>query len=347
MRLSRPLHELVREVPDEGVLAARRREHVARPRGTARPPARTPRAPHAEIYEQLLAIERGARRGRIDFGRGVTLDVTNLDKFYFRAEQFTKGDLMRYYVGVAPILLPLLADRPLVLRRFPDGVGGKNFYQQKAPVRTPPAVRVEEVRTAAGTARRLVGGDLPTLLYAVQLGTIAMNPWHARMPSLELPDYAILDLDPGPRTPFEIVVEAAHWVREALRENGLRGVVKTSGKRGVHIAIALPPQTSSEAAQLLARTIARRVVQAHRQETTTVRSRAARTRRAVYLDYMQNVTGKSVASAYSVRATEWATVSTPIAWEELTSTLDPREFTIEMTPSELAARQRYWIAGKG
>lgn len=341
MRLTRPLHELVRVLPDEGTLAARRRPGIARPRGAPRPAPR-PRAPYADVYEQLLDIERGPRNGRIDFGRGLTLDVTNLDKLYFRAERFTKGDLMRYYVGVAPLLLPLLADRPLVLRRFPDGVGGKNFYQQKAPVRTPPAVRVEEVETEAGAARRLVGGDLPTLLYAVQLGTIAMNPWHARLPSLDAPDYTILDLDPGPSTPFELVVQTAHWVKAVLDESGLRGAVKTSGKRGVHIAIGLPPRTSSESAQLLARVIARRVVQAHRKETTTVRSRAARTRRAVYLDYMQNVTGKSVASAFSVRATEWATVSTPVAWEELTSSLDPREFTIEMTPSELATRKRFW-----
>lgn len=295
------------------------------------------------VFDALLEIEDGGGDGTIEFGRGHELAVSSLDKFYFRDAQRTKGDLMRYYVRAAPRLLPLMAGRPLALKRHPEGVEGEAFFQQAPPERTPPGVRVERVPTEDGPARRLVGGDLMTLLYCVQLGTIAVNPWHSRVGSLETPDYTVLDLDPGPRVPVQMVVQVARWLHDELEAAEISAAVKTSGSRGLHLVIPLPPRTSSESAQLMAQLFARRVADAHRKEATTIRSKSRRSQRAVYIDCMQNVVGKTVVAALSVRARPGATVSTPLAWAELTDDLDPTVFTIDTVPDELDARGRMYL----
>jgi bifunctional non-homologous end joining protein LigD len=292
------------------------------------------------VFDALLVLEHAGGDGVLQLGRQGELPVSSLDKLYFRAAQRTKGDVMRYYVRAAPWLLPLMADRPLALRRHPDGVRGESFFQQAPPDNTPPGVRVEEVPTEDGPARRLIGGNLATLLYCVQLGAIAVNPWHSRVGSLDHPDYSILDLDPGPRTRFATVVQVARWLRELLAAAGVSAAVKTSGSRGLHILMPLPPGAGYESSQLVAQLFARRVVEAHRHEATTVRSRGQRSQRAVYVDYLQNAMGKSLVAAFSLRVREGATVSTPLAWEELTEDLDPEAFTIDTVPDELAERGR-------
>lgn len=295
------------------------------------------------VFDALLEIEADGGDGTLEFGRRHELSVSSLDKFYFRDAQRTKGDLMRYYVRAAPWLLPLIADRPLALRRHPEGVLRPSFFQHAPPENTPPGVRVERVPTEDGLAPRLIGGDLITLLYCVQLGAIAVNPWHSRLGALETPDYAIIDLDPGPRTPFRTVVQVTRWLHEELEAAGIAAAVKTSGSRGLHIVIPLPRRTSDESALLLAQLFAKRVASAHRKEATTIRSRSKRSERAVYVDYMQNVVGKTVVAALSVRARPGATVSTPLDWAELTDDLDPTVFTIDTVPDELEERGRMFL----
>lgn len=295
------------------------------------------------VSTQLSAIEAAGGDGTLELPGGGTLDVTSLGKPFFPGPGYTKGDLLRYYAGVAPLLLPLIADRPLVLRRYPDGVRGKSFFQQNAPAAVPDGVRVETILSDDGEPqRRFVGGELATLLYTVQMGAISVDPWNARVGSLERVDHAILDLDPGDGSSLAAAIAVARLVRETLAELGHEGLLKTSGKRGLHIQLPLSAGASEDDALALAGEVAVRVSMARPDLATVERSVEARRRGTVYVDYLQNVVAKTVAAAYSVRATESATVSTPLAWDELTDDLDPGAFTIATVPARLERTGDLW-----
>jgi bifunctional non-homologous end joining protein LigD len=298
------------------------------------------------LETELTRIEQQGGDGTLRLADDVVLDVGNLDKLYFKAAGRSKGDVMRYYVRVGRVLLPLIADRPLILKRHPDGIDGKSFFQHEAPDDVPAGVRVERVPAADGRlGRRFVGGNLATLLYCVQLGAIAVNPWHSRVGSLDHPDYLIFDLDPGERAPFALVVDVALRVREALEGRGVTAAVKTSGASGLHLYVPLRPGVTSEQAHEWARGVAEEVSASAPREATVERALKARSAKSVYVDYVQNVTGKSVAAPFSVRARPGATVSMPLAWHELEGVgLDPTQFTIDTTDAELAARARVWRA---
>ena len=234
---------------------------------------------------------------------------------------------MRYYTRIMDFILPTIQDRPLVLKRFPNGINGESFYQHKASETTPPEVRVEVIVTDAGEKqRRIIGGDLLTLLYTIQLGAISVDPWHSRVQSLEYADYTIIDLDPGPRANFARVVQIARWAKEVIDGFGLHAAIKTSGSRGLHIYLPLPAKTPNEAATLVAQVIATKMADGHPKEATIERFLKARGAATVYVDYLQNIQGKTVAGPYCVRAKPGATVSTPLKWTELTEDLDPHEF---------------------
>jgi len=298
------------------------------------------------LLARLEAIERAGGSGVLRVARGASVELSNLDKEFFPGEHLTKGDLMRYYVRVSPAVLPTLANRPLVLKRTPDGIGGEMFFQQNAPDPVPSGVRVEELGDGAeGTARRFVGGDLATLLYTVQLGCVSVDPWLSRVGSLDTPDYAVLDLDPGPGAGFRAIVRLALWLRDELDDLGLRGVPKTSGSRGMHIAIPLPPRTTYDTALAVARLAAGRVAAAHPEHATVERALERRPRGAIYIDCLQNMRGKSVAGVYAVRARPGATVSTPLGWEEVTDRLDPAAFTLRTLPERLARVGDLWARG--
>jgi bifunctional non-homologous end joining protein LigD len=292
---------------------------------------------------RLDEIERAGGDGALRLPGGAALDVTNLARVVFPKDGVTKGDLMRYYARMAPFVLPTMADRPLVLRRFPNGIAGPAFYQQRAPAEPPAGVRVEPIEEANGATRdRFVGGSLATLLHTIQLGAISVDPWHARVGSLATPDYTIVDLDPGPKAPFARVVEVALAVKAVMDEHGLRGALKTSGSTGLHVYLPLPAGTPEETARLLAQLVATRVAERHPRIATIERSVRARPAGSVYVDYLQNIGGKTVAAAWCVRAKPGATVSTPLDWSELGDDLDPKAFTIESVPARAAKRGDGW-----
>jgi len=298
----------------------------------------------SDVVTQLTEIEGGAGAGKVKVRSDVTVDVTNLGKVFFPKKKLTKGDLMRYYATVAPLVLPVMADRPLVLKRFPNGVTGQSFFQQNAG-EPPDSVRTETIHTEGGSTNvRIVGGDLATLLYTVQLGSVSVDPWHSRVQSLDHADYCIIDLDPGPRVPFSRVRQVARWALEVMDDLGLHGALKTSGSTGLHIYLPLPPNTPNETATLVAQIVATRVSQEHPKEATIKRSVKARGVATVYVDYLQNIIGKTVAAAYSARANPEALVSTPLHWAELADDLDPHEFTIETAPERFAEKGDIWAA---
>lgn len=268
---------------------------------------------------------------------------SNLDKLFFPKAKKTKGDVIAYYTSIAPLLLPFVADRPLVLRRYPNGIEKPAFFQQRVPSGVPSGVRTATVPQPDGSVqRRIVGGDLTTLLYCAQLGAIDVNPWHSRVDSLHSADYSIVDLDPGVGATFRRVIDVAQWTKEVMDEMGVVGALKTSGASGLHVYIPLPPDTSYETSLLLAKLIATRVAQRHPKHATVTRAVKARPRGTVYVDYLQNVQGKSVASVFSLRAQPAASVSTPLQWSELTATLDPRDFTMDNVLSGAAVRAKAW-----
>jgi bifunctional non-homologous end joining protein LigD len=294
------------------------------------------------VAERIEAIERDGGRGVLELPTG-QLDVANLDKVFFPRTKHTKGDVMRFYARVAPYLLPAVADRPLVMRRFPNGVRGKAFYQQRAPADRPESVRVERVSDdGLTTQERIIGGDLATLLYVVQLGAISIDPWHSRVQSVKFADYAIIDLDPGPRARFARVIDVAHVVKEVLDDLGLRAVPKTSGASGLHIVLPLEPGVPNDGARIVAEMVARHVAEREPKIATVERMVKARPSGAVYVDFLQNIRGKTVAGVYSVRAQPRPSVSTPLGWDELDEDLDPESFTIDTVLPRLRTVGDLW-----
>ena len=307
--------------------------------------ASPPRKATAKVVAQLRAAPT-AKQATLHIDSRTTLDLTNLGKVFFPVAKVTKGRLLEYYAEVAPYLLPALADRPLVLKRYPNGIKESAFYQQKAPDQTPPGIRVESVTDdGITTQRRLIGGDLATLLYIVQLGAVSTDPWHSRVQSIAEADYSIVDLDPGPKATFKRVLQVARWVKEVLDEFGLHAVPKTSGASGIHIVLPLPPGAGYDVSVTLAELVARRVNEKHPKETTVVRAVKSRAPDAVYVDYLQNIRGKTVASVYSARAEPYASVSTPLKWNELTDDLTPRDFTVANLLGRLKKVGDLWAAG--
>ena len=293
------------------------------------------------LLDRLREIEDSRRDSVIDLPNGGKLAVTNLSKIFWPSQQFTKGDLVRYYVEVAPFILPAIADRPLVMKRYPNGIRSKAFYQHQVS-RVPPGVRVEQVVPSSQDAQ-IAGGDLMTLLYTAQLAAVSQDPWFSRVQSPQYPDYVALDLDPMPGVPFAGVLDVARWIRDELQRLDATGFAKTSGSEGLHVYIPLPPGTPYEAGQLFCRIVATLVAQKHPKSATLERSLAARGNRT-YIDFLQNAPGKTLASAYSARASEYAGVSTPLSWTEIDKGVRREDFTIKSVPARLKERGDLWAA---
>jgi bifunctional non-homologous end joining protein LigD len=292
-----------------------------------------------DLIAQLQALEDARRDGVVNLPGGQTLKVTNLSKVFWPKLKLTKGDLFRYYVRVAPALLPVLADRPLVMKRYPNGVTGKPFYQHRA-TDVPAGVRTEMVQVAERRPH-IIGGTLLALLHTTQLAAISQDPWFSRVQHPEQADHVALDLDPSDEVPFSRVLDVARWIRDELEALGARGWPKTSGADGLHIYVPLPPRTPYDAGLLFCQIIATVVAHKHPKAATVERSVAARGKR-VYIDFLQNILGKTLASAYSARASEYAGVSAPLSWDEVEAGVDRRDFTIQTVPRRLQEKTDLW-----
>jgi len=293
------------------------------------------------LVEQLSELEKARRDGVLTLPDGDALKVTNLAKLFWPKLKLTKGDLFRYYARVAPFLLPVLNDRPLVMKRFPNGIEAQPFYQHRAPD-YPPGIRVETVKVAE-TRQHIIGGTLKALLYTTQLAAISQDPWFSRVQHPQFADHAALDLDPADGVPFQSVLDVARWIRDELDALGAKGWPKTSGSDGLHIYVPLPAGTPYDAGMIFCQIVATVVSQKHPRVATVERAVAARGKR-VYVDFLQNILGKTLASAYSARASDYAGVSTPLSWKEVDAGVDRREFTIRSMPARLANVGDLWKA---
>jgi bifunctional non-homologous end joining protein LigD len=262
------------------------------------------------------------------------VEVTNADKVWFPGDGITKGEVVRYYREIAPFMLPFLKDRPLVLTRFPDGIEGKSFFQKDAPEWRPEWLRTVRIRGEEEGGRDLdhfLVDDADGLAWLANLGTIPLHVWASRAGSLERPDWCVVDLDPKD-APFAHVVRIARALRDLCRDIGLPSFPKTTGQKGLHVLVPLGGQLTHAQARTLGELLARTLEAALPEIATTARAIPARGGR-VYLDYMQNGRGKTIAAPYAVRPRPGAPVSTPLRWSEVNGRLDPARFTIRTVPS--------------
>jgi bifunctional non-homologous end joining protein LigD len=296
-----------------------------------------------DLLNQLDAIEEAGGNGVLKLPEGHTLEISNMGKAFWPKPKLTKGDLFRHYVRVAPYILPALADRPLVMKRYPNGVHAKPFYQHRAPDKVPAGVRIEQAESETETRPHVIGGDLVTLLYTAQLASISQDPWFSRVQTSTVVDHVAIDLDPPENAPFRRVLDVACWVREELEILKAPGFPKTSGSGGLHIYIPMPPDTTYEAGLIFCQIVATMVARKHPRSATVERAIKARGSR-VYVDYLQNIRGKTLASVYSPRASEFAGVSTPLTWEEVEEGVSPKDFTIATFAERLAEVGDLWAA---
>jgi bifunctional non-homologous end joining protein LigD len=298
--------------------------------------------PEVSVVDQLRLLEDNRRNGTLTLPDGDTIAVTNLHKVFWPKLKLTKGDLFRYYAQVAPYLLPVVADRPMVMKRLPDGITGKTTFYQHRATDVPAGVRVEPVKVA-NARPQIIGGDLKTLLYMTQLASISQDPWFSRVQSPGSADHAALDLDPMPGVSFARVLDVARWIRDELARLHATGCPKTSGADGLHIYVPLPPNTPYEAGQIFCQIIATVVANKHPRHATVERMVQARGQR-VYIDFLQNIQGKTLATAYSARASEFAGVSTPLTWKEVDEGVEREDFTMKTIPARLAKVGDLWAA---
>ncbi len=276
---------------------------------------------------------------------GVMVRLTNPDKVYFPAlgAAGSKGAVVDYYraVGSGP-MLTALRDRPTHLQRFPDGIDGEEIYQKRLPAKHPDYLQSCRITFPSGrTAEALKITHPSAIVWAAQMGTITLHPWQVRCPDTEHPDELRIDLDPQPGTGFaEAAAIAVDVLKPLLDELGLVGFPKTSGGRGVHVFVRIAPEWDFIAVRRAGIALAREVARRAPDAVTTSWWKEERGRR-VFVDYNQNARDRTFASAYSVRKTPIATVSTPLSWQELRDA-DPDDYTIATVPALIASRPDPW-----
>ncbi len=260
---------------------------------------------------------------------GHTLKFTNLGKLFYPDEGYTKRDVLNYYDAVAGLILPHLKDRPLSLKRYPNGIKEEFFFQKNVAEKFPEWVHTELIPSEHNgrPIRYAFAQDRASLLYLVNLGCIDQNPWMSRVQSLENPDFVLIDLDPQ-ECPFEMVVDAALLVKSILDRIGLTGYPKTTGGDGLHIYVPVHPTYTYEVTRTFAELIARLAVQEQPDLFTTPRPVAQRKKGRVYFDYLQNGLSKTISAPYVLRAYPGAPVATPLEWREVKHGLQPGHFNI-------------------
>jgi bifunctional non-homologous end joining protein LigD len=334
LREDKPPRSVHREKPEPAQAAA---EQPKREAADEASPARHSKATVRRTPSNVAAAQ-------IDSPR-----ITHPDKLYWPADGYTKGDLVEYYRTVAPMMLPYLRDRPQSLHRHPNGIERPGFYQKDVSKQPPAWVQTVEIPSESNGRhlRYVLCQDEASLLYLVNLGCIEINPWNSRVGTLDKPDYLVIDLDPED-TPFARVVETAQAVRKLLDRAGAVSYCKTSGKRGLHIFLPLAARYDYETAKHFAELVANLVHRWLPASTSVARSPALRPQR-VYLDFLQNRRGQTLAAPYSARPVPGAMVSTPLRWAEVKRGLDPKEFTIRSLARRLDKVGDLWqdVLGPG
>jgi bifunctional non-homologous end joining protein LigD len=274
-------------------------------------------------------------------GREVRL--TNLRKLFWPDLGITKGALIQYYADVAPVLLPHIRDRAMVMKRYPHGAGGAFFFMKRAPTPRPSWIRTCAIEHDSGNVIDFpVIDDVPSLLWVINLGCIDLNQWYAKCDDIDRPDYVHFDLDPGRGTTFDQVRQCALILKEALETLGMKPLAKTSGSKGMHIYVPIVRGPEQKAVWTFAKALAVELALRHRSLMTSEYRVSNRPAGRVLVDYNQNRWGSTLASVYSVRPTPLATVSTPVKWAEVAKGVRTEDFRIENVPARVAEYGDLW-----
>ena len=281
---------------------------------------------------------------------GKELHFTNLDKIFWKEEKITKRELLNYYYQVAPYILPYIKDRPQSLYRFPDGYKGKSFYQKDVTGKVPDWAATYLYHSEGDNEDKhfLVATDEASLLYMVNFGCIDINPWSSTTKKPDHPDWCLLDLDPGAKTTFNKVIDAANAIHDLLDDIGVPSFPKTSGSTGMHIYVPLGKKYTYEQSKEFARVLVT-MVQHQTSRFTTIERPLNERQGKLYLDFLQNRPQATLAAPYSVRPKPGATVSMPLHWEEVKHGLKMKDFTLKNVPSLLEERGEIFkpVLGKG
>lgn len=272
-----------------------------------------------------------------------TVRLTHLSKPFWPELGLTKRDLVRYYAEVADVLLPHVASRAMVMKRYPNGAAGEFFFMKRTPSPRPPWLRTCSIEHASGSVIDFpVIDDLAALLWVVNLGCIDLNPWYARCDDVDRPDYLHFDLDPVPGADFSRVLETALLVREALEKLGMPCFAKTTGSKGIHVYVPIRRGPTQKQVWTFAKAFARELERARPGLVTAEYRKAKRPRGRVLVDYNQNAWGRTLASVYSVRPTPSASVSTPVTWREVERGIAIDDFRIDNVPARIRRRGDLW-----
>jgi len=310
----------------------------------------TPQKPEKMTKKQTVKKSDSESDKEITLNRH-KVKLTNQDKIYFTKDAITKGDVIEYYQSVAQYILPHLKNRPLSLNRFPNGIEESGFYQKDAGDSLPDWIQTTKVYSDSTDKYidYVICNDKATLAYLNNLGCIDLNPWNASVPDLENPDFLVLDLDPSKKNSFDDVIETALQVNEVLKSIKVKGYCKTSGSTGIHVYIPMKKQYNFDQVKDFAHILMKKV-NTHLPELTTLeRSLKKRDDKKIYLDYLQNRSGQTLASVYSIRPKEGASVSMPLEWDELKKDLKPTDFNIKNTLERIKAKGDLFkpVLGKG
>lgn len=284
-------------------------------------------------------VSKADARGRLEIPRNVDqlevsfgdrqVRLTNLNKLFWPELKITKRDLLQYYADVAPVLLPHVRDRAMVMKRYPNGAAGEFFFMKRAPSPRPEWIEICRIQHGSKLVDFPMVQDLASLLWVINLGCIDLNQWYGRCDDPERPDYLHFDLDPVAGTSFNQVCDIALILRDALASLKMPSQAKTTGSRGVHVYVPIVRGPMQKEVWMFARELARVLQDAHPKLITTTYNVARRPKGSVLVDYNQNASGRTLASVYSVRPTLKASVSTPVTWKEIERGIAIEDFRID------------------
>jgi bifunctional non-homologous end joining protein LigD len=269
--------------------------------------------------------------------------LTNLRKIFWPGLGLTKGDLLQYYADVASVLLPHLRDRAMVMKRYPHGASGPFFFMKRAPAPRPSWIDICSIEHSSGNIIDFpMIQDRAALMWLINLGCIDLNQWYARCDDVNRPDYLHFDLDPGVGATFDRVLETALVVREALDALKMPSLAKTTGSKGLHIYVPIVRSPVQKQVWTFAKALAQELASRHPMLVTAEYRVVKRPRGRVLVDYNQNAWGRTLASIYSVRPREEATVSTPVTWKEIERGVRIEDFTMKNVPQRITKRGDLW-----
>jgi bifunctional non-homologous end joining protein LigD len=267
---------------------------------------------------------------------GRVVKLTNLDKLFWPKRGVTKRDLIQYYIDVAPVLLPHLKDRAMVMKRYPNGAAGDFFFMKRAPSPRPSWIEICSIEHSSGNVINFpMIQDLASLMWVINLGCIDLNQWYARCDDVDRPDYLHFDLDPVPGASFEKVIEAALFLKVALDSLKIPSYPKTTGSKGIHIYVPIEYGPTQKQVWTFAKHFAHAVVGEAPKLLTAIYQVSKRPKGRVLVDYNQNAWGRTLASVYSVRPKDRPTVSTPLKWSELERGVALDDFRIDNVPARV------------